>query len=165
MNNEKISKAELDSIRKRCWPRTSTPPQQRRHSGKRSVINAVADDSENSSDVEVDNIKNHLARNLLKYKGATPSSRTKIPRMIQSKEMMGNVETINDLVREQMNDVSTLDGLVDLVYAGSVTVCEIQGTLPTVEGEDNTAPCNVLLGGKIFKLRRNWYYTYLPQCC
>ncbi|KAL3281195.1 hypothetical protein HHI36_004411 [Cryptolaemus montrouzieri] len=118
MNNEKISKAELDAIRKSCWSRTDTPPQQRPRSGRGSVINAVADDSENSGDVEVDNINDHLARNLLKYKGATPSSRPKIPKMTQSKEMMGNVETINNLIREQMDDVSTLDDLVDKVYAG-----------------------------------------------
>ncbi|KAL3276281.1 hypothetical protein HHI36_024030, partial [Cryptolaemus montrouzieri] len=47
----------------------------RRRSGRRSVINAIADDSENSGDVEVDNIKDRLARNLLKYKTAIPSSR------------------------------------------------------------------------------------------
>ncbi|KAL3272314.1 hypothetical protein HHI36_024091 [Cryptolaemus montrouzieri] len=136
--------------------------------GRRSVINAVADDSENSGDVEVDNINDHLARNLLKYKGATPSSRPKIPRMTQSKEMMGNVETINNLIREQMGDVSTLDDLVHLVYAGLVTVCEIHGTLPTVEREEregNTAPWKVRLEGKIVKMRKNSYHTYLPQCC
>ncbi|KAL3279050.1 hypothetical protein HHI36_016565 [Cryptolaemus montrouzieri] len=84
------------------------------------------------------------------------------------KEIMGNVETINDLIREQMDDVSTLDDLVDLVYAGSGTVCEIHGTLPTVEREEregNTAPWKVRLERKIVKMRKNWYYTYLPQCC
>ncbi|KAL3276287.1 hypothetical protein HHI36_024175 [Cryptolaemus montrouzieri] len=156
MNNEKISKAVLDAIRRSCWPRTDTTPQQRRRSGRRSVINAVADDSEDSGDVEVDNINDHLARNLLKYKGATPSSRPKIPRMTQSKEMMGNVETINHLSREQMDDVSTLHDLVHLVYAGLVTVCEIHGTLPTVEREEregNTAPWKVRLEGKTVKMR------------
>ncbi|KAL3265742.1 hypothetical protein HHI36_009943, partial [Cryptolaemus montrouzieri] len=135
----------------------------RRHSGKRSVINATADNSENSGDVGVYNIKDHLPRNLLKYKGATPISRPKIPRKTQSKEMMGNVETINDLIREQMDDVSTLDGLVDLVYAGSVTVCEIHRILPTVEREereDNTVPWKVRLEGKIVKLRKKLlFYT------
>ncbi|KAL3273302.1 hypothetical protein HHI36_014755, partial [Cryptolaemus montrouzieri] len=67
---------------------------------RKRVSHAVADNSENSGDVEVDKIKDHLARNLLKYKGATPTSRPKIPRMTQSKKMMGNVETINNLIRE-----------------------------------------------------------------
>ncbi|KAL3278081.1 hypothetical protein HHI36_013425 [Cryptolaemus montrouzieri] len=86
--------------------------------------------------------------------------------MIQSKEMMGYVETINDLIREQMDDVSTIDGLVDLVYAGSVTVCEIHVTLPTVEREDredNTAPWKVHIGGKIVRMRKKIgnIHTYL----
>ncbi|KAL3287175.1 hypothetical protein HHI36_001654 [Cryptolaemus montrouzieri] len=152
MNNEKISKGELDAIRKSCWPRTDTPPQQRRRSGRRSAVDSV-----NSGDVEVDNIKDHLARNLLKYKRANPSSRPKIPKMTQSKEMMGNVETINNLIREQMDDVSTFDDLVALVYVGSITVCEIHGTVLTVkreEREGNTAPWKVRLEGKIVKIRK-----------
>ncbi|KAL3286114.1 hypothetical protein HHI36_000627 [Cryptolaemus montrouzieri] len=111
-----------------------------------------------SEDEQLINIRHHLTRNLMHYKGMNPSSRPKILRMSQFQDMAEMMKKIDSLVNEHMSDVSNLDDLVDLVYSAAVTPCEIQGTMPIpeyVNAESNNAPpWQVRLEGKIVKLRK-----------
>ncbi|KAL3281878.1 hypothetical protein HHI36_005083 [Cryptolaemus montrouzieri] len=92
-------------------------------SGCRSSIrpNTIINEGPESNE-ETNDIKNHLKNNLLKYRDLNSSSRPKIPRMTQSKEMLKSVNLINSLIQGQVADVLSIGDLVDLVYAGAVTV-------------------------------------------
>ncbi|KAL3281791.1 hypothetical protein HHI36_004992 [Cryptolaemus montrouzieri] len=74
---------------------------------------------------ELENVKEHLSRNKLKYVGQKPED-------ARSKEMERRVGRIIVLIQQQLDEVFTLNDLVDVVHAAADTVCEIHKTIPTI---------------------------------
>ncbi|KAL3265726.1 hypothetical protein HHI36_009929 [Cryptolaemus montrouzieri] len=139
-----MSRAESDSSRRSCWPRTGTAPQPERSSIRRSTMSMEFVKNEVEEKEETNTIKDHLTGKILKYKGENPNNRPRIPRMSQSKKMLETVETINILIRNHISDISfsKLN-----VYAGAITVCEIHDAMQTIPdrrlSENNTQIVNI----------------------
>ncbi|KAL3284576.1 hypothetical protein HHI36_018733 [Cryptolaemus montrouzieri] len=124
-----MSRAELDSNRRSGGPRTGRPPQSQRRSMRGCTIGMEFVRTDVEEKEETNTVKDHLTRNILKYKGENPNNRPRIRRM--SKEMLETVERINTLIRDQISDISTLSDLVDSVYERAITVGKIHDAMPT----------------------------------
>lgn len=84
-----------------------------------------------------------------------------------SRQALESVRTVNAFLEKQLPGVGTLEKVIDLVYAGAVTVCEMLGLeildQPTMSRPTVTPPWKKRLEQKISDMRKkiSVIYTYL----
>lgn len=113
---------ELEVIKKSITPRGATFNEEDEQ---------MEDQPEEGTEIRISIRTTRLERDLLKnlylYSGLSPQNRPKIPRMKGLKKLLENVQKINSLIRNQISSTSSIQEIVDLVYAAAVTVCEEHG--------------------------------------
>ncbi|XP_045460931.1 uncharacterized protein LOC123671232 [Harmonia axyridis] len=121
IENEKFSVVELRNIQLNIRPQGNEPIDEgeEHHEELRQ-----SDDEDNGLTYKVDR---YFCKNLLLYTGLSPENRPSIPRMKGSRMMVEKMLMVNKIIGKHISSNSSLGDLVDLVYAGALTVCEQLG--------------------------------------
>ncbi|XP_044757776.1 uncharacterized protein LOC123315935 [Coccinella septempunctata] len=131
LDEEKLPRTELRTIERTCWP-------DRILREENTDISPVSDHREEQETAEDENVRGEdtdpqdqisvgFDRNLIKFSGMDPKSRQKIPRLKQNKKLMEDVRAVDKILSKLLRRDDTLIQVVDLVYAGAITVAELQG--------------------------------------
>ncbi|XP_044760842.1 uncharacterized protein LOC123318288 [Coccinella septempunctata] len=168
LRGEKLSRAELESIKTSCYP-LEIPEEQnsiaeetnRRRSSLRMRQSGLYVRSE-----QAETIEQQFLENLMKFSGMNPESRPKIPRLQHSKLILETMKSLNSVIPRHLGEVDTLTELVDVVYAGAVTICEFHGKKineNAAQRLNNPPPWKRRLEQKIVLIRRKIgkLHTYL----
>ncbi|XP_045466652.1 uncharacterized protein LOC123675347 [Harmonia axyridis] len=129
LKGEKLSRAEMENIRVSCYP-LETPQEQcsqaEGNNSRRSLLR-VRHSGLFVRNEQTEMIEQQFFQNLMKFSGINPESRPKIPRLQHSKQVLETVKCLNSVLSGHLENVDTLIGLVDIVYAGAATICEMHG--------------------------------------
>ncbi|XP_045466648.1 uncharacterized protein LOC123675343 [Harmonia axyridis] len=168
LDKQKLSRAELECIKNSCFPTTA----------ERDIANSPEESRRRSSagirrsgiflrQPEEDMTEKSFITNLVRYSGVAAEKRPKIPRLRYSKTTRDLVARVNIIISRHLANVETLEGLVDTVYAGAVTVAEAFGhRIEHHQGTSRpltTAPWKLRLEKKITSLGKKIgiVHTYL----
>lgn len=87
-----------------------------------------------------------------------PKNRTHIPRLPYCRWALESVRAVNAFLEKQLPGLDALEKVIDLFYAGAVTVCEMLGLeildRPMVSRPTVTPPWKKRLEHKISNMRR-----------
>lgn len=166
---EKLSRAGLNNIETSCYPLETEQDLCQAVIGsnqRRSSLRIRRSGLFARTDEQSERIKQQFLENLMKFSGITPEDRPKIPRMQHSRELREMIGSLNSIIPAQLGEVETFIELVDVVYAGAVTICEAQGkTVGDLETRRlvTQPPWKKRLEDKIIKLRKKIgiFHTYL----
>ncbi|XP_044751668.1 uncharacterized protein LOC123311664 [Coccinella septempunctata] len=121
LENNKFSNPELDTIKESFIPRGATDNEQ----------DELEDDEEERNGYQISmrttKLERNLLKNIYKYYGLSPKNRPKIPRMKGSKKLLECVQRVDLLLETHITPNTTLQTMVDYVYAGAITICEELG--------------------------------------
>ncbi|KAL3287084.1 hypothetical protein HHI36_001568 [Cryptolaemus montrouzieri] len=109
--NKKLSKAELDIAK-----RTSRPTVEERRDRQSNVRRVVANEEDDQM------LVNQATSSRLKAE-----ARSSIPRLKYSQQAFAAVRDVKAAMMGKIEDISSLEKAVDLVYAGAMTVWEMAG--------------------------------------
>lgn len=91
----------------------------------------------------------------MKFSGIAPDKRPRIPRMYHSKHVLESVRALNIILPKHLETINELKEVVDVVYAGAVTICEIHGKrigLPSTPALHTEPPWKIRLENKIISM-------------
>lgn len=129
LKNQKLSRAELDVIRSTCFPHVLTDPhtidvqELTSHKTPPKVRRSGLFVRREHHDV----IEKSFMANVMRFSGITPEKRPKIPRMQHSRDVLESVNHLNAVLPKHLENIDNLRQMVDVVYAGAATICEIHG--------------------------------------
>ncbi|XP_044751674.1 uncharacterized protein LOC123311671 [Coccinella septempunctata] len=126
--NQKLSRAELEYIKKGCFPsimleETEDPPE----TGRRKSSYGIRKSGLFVGEQEDGVIERSFEGNLMRFSGVAAESKPEIPRLKYSKMAYELVRKVDSVLPKHLTSVTTLEELVEVVYAGAVTVCETLG--------------------------------------
>lgn len=169
MKGGKLSRAELSNIKGSCYPLEVVQNMNTdgvESSPRRSSLRVRRSGLYLGGDVQTNEIEEAFVGTLMKFSGLTLENRPKIPRMQHNKRLLNSVKLLNSVLPRHLTGIETLSDLVDIVYAGAVTVSEAQGYQV---GDDNSRcfnsspPWKRRLENKIVQFRKKigTFHTYL----
>ncbi|XP_045466730.1 uncharacterized protein LOC123675420 [Harmonia axyridis] len=118
LQNAKFSSVELANIKRSYRPHTPTPTQDL------TETEEVNRENQHEQNHQIKNTSKVFNRYLQLYSKISPQDRPGIPRLRGSRKIFESVERTNEVIRMHINNNSTLEDIVDFVYAGAITVCE-----------------------------------------
>ncbi|XP_044755032.1 uncharacterized protein LOC123313986 [Coccinella septempunctata] len=168
LDNQKLSRAALECIKTACYPTITTqevtgPPEESR---RKSSI-GIRRSGLFLKTPEEDTLQRSFTGNLMRFSGVAAERRPRIPRLRFSRTTRDMVMKVNSILPEHLANVETLEELVDIVYAGAVTVSEALGQ--RTDHQQNTPrsptvpPWKLRLEQKITAIRKKIgvVHTYL----
>ncbi|XP_044759165.1 uncharacterized protein LOC123316918 [Coccinella septempunctata] len=168
LDNQKLSRAELEYIKNGCYPGII----QQEDSGSSQATRARSSIGIRKSGLyvrerEPNAVESSFVGNLVRFSGGAADRRPKIPRLKYSRSAYDLVREVNSILSRYSTDVSTFGELVDMVYAGAVTVCESLGQRigchQSAPRAPSTPPWKLRLEQKITAMRKKIgvIHTYL----
>ncbi|XP_044760181.1 uncharacterized protein LOC123317642 [Coccinella septempunctata] len=169
IKGEKLSRAELSNIKASCYPLEAVQNMSTdmvESSPRRSSLRVRRSGLYLRDDLQTNKMEEEFVGNWMKFSGLAVENRPKIPRIQHNKGLLKSVKLLNSVLPKHFTGTETLSELVDIVYAGAVTVSEAQG----YQVSDNNSrwvssppPWKRRLESKIVKFRKKigTFYTYL----
>ncbi|XP_044749653.1 uncharacterized protein LOC123310249 [Coccinella septempunctata] len=161
LQEEKFSSVELEEIKRSTRPFAPPPKNETRNSEE------LPPEPQIPIRPQVGKTERMFHKNKLMYTKVPPELRPKIPRLQGSRRIIESVEKVNAIIKSEIKYNSTLEDVLDYVYAGAITVCEendirINHTQPK-PAENRTPPWKIRLEGKITNIRKKIgkIHTYL----
>ncbi|XP_044754183.1 uncharacterized protein LOC123313353 [Coccinella septempunctata] len=158
MEHEKFSSVELEAIKRSIRP-FAPPP-----SDETNYTEVEQPEIENQETTQLENL---FKKNMQLYTKISPQNRPKIPRLKGSRNIHESVKEVNKIIKSTLKRNSTLEEVVDCVFAGAVTVCQenkihITSRQPKPK-EDKEPPWKQRLEKKINTIRKQIgkLHTYL----
>ncbi|XP_045477912.1 uncharacterized protein LOC123683059 [Harmonia axyridis] len=157
--HEKFSSVELDSIKRSIRPYAPAPTD--------DTINKDTQHPELQAPTIPTIAQRIFQKNIQMYAGVSLHQRPKIPRQKGSRVILESIDKVNLILTSKINPKSTLEEVIDYVYAGAMTVCEENGIrvirTQLNPGGDSTPPWKMSLENKITKIRTKIgkLHTYL----
>lgn len=162
LDNEKFTEIELNSIMLSCYPRGATPS-----SADESAEDIPSQLPRESAVPKTSKLQQKLLEKYMMYAGILPEKRPRIPRMKGSKIMLKKVQEVNEIIQQNLPTIAKIEEVVDLVYAGAITVCVELGIKITDSvkpmRKETPPPWKKRLEEKIKNIRKNIgiLHTYL----
>ncbi|XP_044757121.1 uncharacterized protein LOC123315457 [Coccinella septempunctata] len=150
LQNEKLSSVELEVIKKSIRPHTIITSE-----------NTDAETEETHAETKIEptpqwnKTAQVFMKNMRMYEKVSPQDRPRIPRLKGSRRILECVERKNS---SSIQDHSSIEDLIDCVYAGAITVCEENGVRlfdkEFKPKEENIPPWRTRLERKINNIRK-----------
>ncbi|XP_044751733.1 uncharacterized protein LOC123311727 [Coccinella septempunctata] len=162
LQNEKLSSVELEVIKKSIRPHTIITSE-----------NTDAETEETHAETQIEptpqwnKTAQVFMKNMRMYEKVSPQDRPRIPRLKGSRRILECVERTNSVIKSRIQDHSSIEDLIDCVYAGAITVCEENGIRlcdkEFKSKEEKIPPWRTRLERKINNIRKTigTLHTYL----
>lgn len=166
LSKQKLSRAELESIRASCSPSYMEVNVGLQRESPRGSSVAVRGSGLSGREEPITAVEGCFSENLMKYAGIDAEKRPRIPKIQFSRELLELVRSVDSVLPQHLENITSFEQLVDVVYAGAATVCESLGLEIGQQhnpGNTSTPPWKIRLEKKIVSLRKKIgvLHTYL----
>ncbi|XP_045474049.1 uncharacterized protein LOC123680280 [Harmonia axyridis] len=169
LESGKFSRVELNNIERSTRPFAPVPEDEDQNTecSPSETLTHQETDVNNETSQKRSKIQQIFESNLQMYTRISPQERPQIPRLKGSRKILESVQSVNDIIGTILSSQSNLEETTDYVYAGAITVCEVnkirlRSTEPTPRRE-TTPPWKIRLETKIKNIRKKIgkLHTYL----
>ncbi|XP_045482177.1 uncharacterized protein LOC123686207 [Harmonia axyridis] len=169
LESGKFSRVELNNIERSTRPFAPVPEDddQNTECSPSETLTHQETDVNNETSQKRSKIQQIFESNFQMYTRISPQERPQIPRLKGSRKILESVQNVNDIIGTILSSQSNLDETTDCVYAGAITVCEVNKirlrSTESTPRRETTPPWKIRLETKIKNIRKKIgkLHTYL----